>query len=78
VTRSSSRRPNFNATVGLTRNGNTLLHSQDLKLIERLTPVDEKTIQYEATVDDAKTWTRPWRVSLPLTLHPEYRMHEYA
>ena len=69
---------NFNAKVGLTRNGNTLLHSQDLKLTERLTRVDEKTIQYEATVDDARTWTRPWQVSLPLALHPEYQMYEYA
>jgi hypothetical protein len=69
---------NFNAKVGLTRNGNTLLHSPDLKLTERLTRVDVNTIQYEATVDDPKTWTRPWRVALPLTQHPEYQMFEYA
>ena len=69
---------NFNAKVGLTRNGNTLLHSQDLKLTERLTRVDQDTIQYEATIDDPKTWTRPWKVALPLTQHPEYQMFEYA
>ena len=69
---------NFNAKVGLTRNGNTLLHSQDLKLTERLTRVDQNTIHYEATIDDAGTWTRPWKVALPLTQHPEYQMFEYA
>jgi hypothetical protein len=69
---------NFNAKVGLTRNGNTLLHSPDLKLTERLARIDANTIQYEATVDDPKTWTRPWKVALPLTQHPEYQMFEYA
>jgi len=64
--------------VGLTRNGNTLLTSPDLKLVERLTRVAPNTLLYEATVHDAKTWTRPWTVSLPLTQHPEYQMFEYA
>jgi len=69
---------NFNAKVGLTRNGNTLLTSPDLKLVERLTRVAPDTLLYEATVHDPKTWTRPWTVSLPLTQHPEYQMFEYA
>jgi len=69
---------NFNAKVGLTRNGNTLLHSPDMRLTERLTRVDADTLRYEATVDDPKTWVRPWTVSLPLTQHPEYQMFEYA
>ena len=69
---------NFNGKVGLTRNGNTLLTSPDLKLVERLTRVDADTLQYEATVDDPKTWTRPWEVALPFTLHPEYQFFEYA
>jgi len=69
---------NFNGKVGLTRNGNTLLTSPDLKLVERLTRVDADTLQYEATVDDPKTWTRPWKVALPFTLHPEYQFFEYA
>jgi hypothetical protein len=69
---------NFNGKVGLTRNGNTLLTSPDLRLVERLTRVAPQTLLYEATVHDAKTWTRPWTVSLPLTEHPEYQMFEYA
>ena len=50
---------NFNGKVGITRNGNTLLTSADLKLTERLTRVDADTLIYEATVDDPRTWTRP-------------------
>jgi len=69
---------NFNGKVGITRNGNTLLTSPDLKLTERLTRVDADTLIYEVTVDDARTWTRPWKVSLPLTHHPEYQFFEYA
>ena len=69
---------NFNGKVGLTRNGNTLLTSPDLRLVERLTRVDANTIQYEATVEDPKTWTRTWKVALPFTQHPEYDFFEYA
>jgi len=69
---------NFNGKVGITRNGNTLPTSQDLKVVERFERVDRNTLQYTATVTDPKTWTRPWTVSLPLKLHPEYQFFEYA
>jgi hypothetical protein len=69
---------NFNGKVGLTRNGNTLLTSPRLTLVERLTRIDANTLRYEATVDDPATWTRPWKVSLPLKQHPEYQFFEYA
>jgi hypothetical protein len=69
---------NFNAKVGLTRNGNTLLTSPDLRLVERLTRVGPDTMQYEATVHDPKTWTRPYTVSLPFRRQPDYQMFEYA
>ena len=38
---------NFNGKVGITRNGNTLLTSPDLKLVERITRVDADTLQYK-------------------------------
>jgi hypothetical protein len=69
---------NFNGKVGITRNGNTLLTSPNLKLVEHLTRVDADTLRYEATVDDPATWTRSWKVALPLTQHPEYQFFEYA
>src|SRR4051812_31877145 len=69
---------NFNGKVGITRNGNTLPTSQDLHVVERFTRTDANTMQYEATVTDPKTWMRPWKVALPLKLHPEYQFFEYA
>ena len=69
---------NFSGKVGLTLNGNANLTSPALRIVERLTRVGPDTIQYEATVEDPKTWTRPWKVALPFTQHPEYGMFEYA
>jgi hypothetical protein len=69
---------NFNGRVGMTRNGNTLPTSRDLKIVERITRVDAATLHYQATVTDPLTWTRPWTIALPLKLHPEYGMFEYA
>ena len=39
---------NFNAKVGLTLNGNSTPTSQKLKIVERLTRIDQNTIQYQA------------------------------
>src|SRR5262245_53213822 len=39
--------------------------SDQFRLIERLTRTNENTLQYEATMHDEKTWTRPWTLSLP-------------
>jgi hypothetical protein len=54
--------------------------SPSLHLVERLTRVDADTLNYEFTVTDATTWTRPWTVSLPMAkttdLIYEYACHE--
>jgi hypothetical protein len=36
-----------------------------MQLIERLTLVDPRTLQYEFTVTDPTTWTKPWSVEVP-------------
>jgi len=52
-------------TIGF--NGKTRLdtlghpHSDQMHLIERLTYTDKDHIQYEVTVDDPKTFTKPWK-----------------
>ena len=69
---------NTNGKVGLTRNGNTTPTSDQLRLLERFTRIAEDTLQYEATIEDPVIWTRPWKVSLPFRLQPEYQMFEYA
>jgi hypothetical protein len=51
-----------------------------MRLVERFRRVDADTLTYEFTVDDPKTWTRPWTVALPMTkstdLIYEYACHE--
>ncbi len=49
------------------RSGNH--HSEALKVTERYTMTSPDHIQYEATIDDPKTFTRPWKMSMPLYRH---------
>lgn len=44
-------------------------HSDALKVTERFTRTAADTITYEATIDDAKVFTRPWTIRMPLYLH---------
>ena len=53
-------------------------HSAALKITERFTRVDAKTMNYQATVDDPKTWTKPWTILIPLTQNNNYQLLEYA
>ena len=69
---------NFNGTIGVTGNGRLMPTSDALKMVERFTRTSADTIQYEATVDDPKTWTGPWRVSFPLRRDDSYGFFEYA
>ena len=47
-------------------------------LTERFVPVSENRIHYYATVEDPKTWTRPWTIMIPWERDPEYQIFEYA
>jgi hypothetical protein len=46
------------------RSGNH--HSEGMKVTERYTRIGPDHIQYEAQIEDAKVFTRPWKISLPL------------
>lgn len=50
---------------------------ETLHLIERLTLVDANTINYEFTIDDPKTFTRPWTGAIPAARTDE-KIFEYA
>jgi hypothetical protein len=54
----------FNDQSWFDRAGNH--HSAGLKVTERYTMTDADHIQYEATIDDPETFTRPWKMSMPL------------
>jgi hypothetical protein len=41
-------------------------HSDMLHVVERFTPVSPYHLQYEATIEDPKVFTRPWKISFPL------------
>lgn len=51
-----------------------------VRLTERLTRIDENTIEYKYTVDDSSTWTRPWTAIVPWSKVDgplfEYACHE--
>ena len=41
-------------------------HSAAMTVVERFTPMGPNHLQYEATIDDPKTYTRPWTIKMPL------------
>ncbi len=41
-------------------------HSDEMKVIERYTPISPNHLRYEATIHDPVTFTQPWTISLPL------------
>jgi hypothetical protein len=60
-------------------------HSDALHVVERYTLADRNTISYEATIEDAKVFARPWKISMPLYRHleknaqlMEYKCVEFA
>ena len=67
----------FNDETWFDRTGN--FHSDELHVVERYTPIDRDHINYEATIDDAKVFTRPWKLSMPLyrRLEKDIQVLEY-
>src|SRR5713101_5816528 len=41
-------------------------HSDALHVVERYTPRSADTLNYEATIEDSKVFSRPWKISMPL------------
>ena len=41
-------------------------HSDALHVVERYTPRSADTLTYEATIEDPKVFSRPWKISMPL------------
>jgi hypothetical protein len=54
----------FNDQSWFDRAGN--FHSDALHVVERFTARTADTLNYEATIEDSKTFSRPWKISLPL------------
>ena len=60
---------NYNDKTWFDMAGN--FHSDALHVVERYTPVSPGLLQYEATIDDPKVFSRPWKISMPLYRHAE-------
>jgi hypothetical protein len=54
----------FNDQTWFDRAGN--FHSDGLHVVERYTRISPDALMYEATIEDPKVFTRPWKISLPL------------
>jgi hypothetical protein len=67
----------FNDLSWLDRSGN--FHSDELHVVERITARSAETLNYEATVEDPKVFTRPWKINMPLYRHvePNAQLNEF-
>ena len=54
----------FTSQTWLDRAGN--FHSDALHVVERYTPISRDAFRYEATIEDPKVFTRPWKISMPI------------
>ena len=54
----------FNDQTWFDRAGN--FHSDALHVVERYTAITPDALRYEATIEDPKVFTRPWKMSMPL------------
>ena len=67
----------FNDLTWFDRAGN--FHSDALRVVERIFPISDDAIRYEATIEDPNVFTRPWTISLPLyrRLEPDAEILEF-
>jgi hypothetical protein len=68
---------NFNGKNWFDRAGN--FHSEALRLVERYSPMSADAFRYEVTIEDPKTFARPWTISMPIyrRLEPNATVLDY-
>ena len=67
---------NFRTDEGVIFQGG---NPETYKITERFTRVDADTLNYEFTIDDPATWTRPWTARIPwVKIDPNEQMYEYG
>jgi hypothetical protein len=67
----------FTSQTWFDRAGN--FHGNELHVVERYTRTGPDHMLYEVTIEDPKTFTRPWKMSMPLyrRVEPNVRVLEY-
>jgi hypothetical protein len=53
-------------------------NSSTLRLVEKFQRVGPATVKWSVTVEDPKTWVRPWTFAMPLTIDDTQPVLEYA
>src|SRR5678815_955980 len=64
--------------TGIGLNGGGTPTSDALKVTERFTRTGPNSMNYQAMIDDPKTYTAPFTTSYPITQEPGYQIFEYA
>ena len=54
-----------------------LPHTEALHLMERFTRTDMNTLKYDVTVDDPRTYTKPWNASWTMRWMPDQEIQEF-
>jgi hypothetical protein len=67
---------NFNGKTRLDTVGHP--HSDQLHVIQRFTRTDLGHIAHEITIEDPKTFTKPWKNTRTFTLRPDWEIMEYS
>jgi len=67
---------NFNGRTKLDTVGHPM--SDQLHVVQRYTRTDLGHIAFEMTVDDPKTYSKPWKNTRTFTLRPDWEMMEYS
>ncbi len=55
-----------------------LPHSDAMHVIERLRRTDHDTLVDDLSIDDPKTYTKPWTAQVIFKLHPDWEIQEYV
>jgi hypothetical protein len=55
-----------------------LPHSEKMRIIERITPIDSDTIRNEITISDPDAFTRPMVINVQYSRRPDWRIREYS
>lgn len=55
-----------------------LPHSEQMRIVERITPVDDDTITNEITITDPEAFTEPMVINVEYGRRPDWRIREYS
>jgi hypothetical protein len=64
-------------TTNFAPTSNFMGSSERLHVVERFTRIAPDTLQYEVTIDDLSTWTKPWTVLIRMN-RSQATLYEYA